>query len=332
MAKKKLPSKVHQKKLVKLFLSTALFSPMAFLLNAHEADTGKCITGLRESKNTFVFGTRKTQFAPIHHKKLRNRENSFYKSSYNFVKEFGNRYARMVFSKIPKNKRVTIAIMMGGAEHLGTLLEAYAHKHGITNVDFRYVQLNTKMMKTWTALNSSMTKSKVGFGKIPSGWRKNGGSEHNLDVISNYLIGQQGLFDNDHIMVVDTGFQGRTVEAFSAVTKAKGLSRHRVEGALLAKSFSVENSVPIYSLNKKDALDEKGASLSLSRWAAAIDHNNSKGAHAAWNPDAFQRSETFQSFQENNGQWHVSVKDELINPQKLENYHTTLLGIVDALE
>jgi len=271
---------------------------------------------------------------PENAKEIREQEDSFYRSARRFTKEFGKDFAKLVFGHISRDRRTTIAVMMGGAEHLGTLLEMYAHKYNLNHIDFYYLHLNTKMMQSWSALNEDWSQKRSGFGPIPDGWKANGPSEHNLEVLSNYLGQRPGLFSNPNLMVVDTGYQGTTVEALAATSRDQE-NGVNVEGTLLSKNQRAFNTVPVRSVDGEGRtlrMTFEKPILSPARWASAIDCNNCQGAQVVWDPDAFQRSELFTGFkQSDSGHWIVETTSELEDARKKANYESTLQGLWDGL-
>lgn len=149
---------------------------------------------------------------------------SFYHSAKEFSQEFGKPFAEMVLAQIPSGKRATVVIAMGGAEHLGSLLEAYIMKfRPNVQIDFRYVPAPTRFFM------------QGGPGTMSQG--EADGYFSNFD-----------LMKNDQVIVVDTGLRGTIVDLIAGRMRSLGYEG-AISGALLAKVNTAVNDVPVFALD-----------------------------------------------------------------------------------
>jgi hypothetical protein len=262
---------------------------------------------------------------------IRNEKSSHYTTAKTFAQHVGKSFAKLVFERIPKKGKTTIMIAMGGAEHLGTMLQIYnAQLRPPKDIEFKYVYLTSSMANTWYAyprVQGSGQKSRVGIGPIPDSHRKNSFNDPDPDVLARYLS-EFALFENDKLLVVDTGFQGSIPEAVGYVATEYFDYRGKVEGVMLTYANGMESVTPIQSLNSPGSpfLERETAF-----WSRCLDGNNSDGCDFANIKDAFPRSKQVRDIKFlANGNIRVSLSGRPTKAQ-IRDYQDTLLGLYDGL-
>jgi hypothetical protein len=239
-------------------------------------------------------------------------DDTHFSSARDFATRYGRAFAELVRSRIDPNSETTILIAMGGAEHLGTLLElAFRDLLPNAKVTFKYVNLSTKVVKPWVASrqdSNGQRINRVGIGEPPLGYEMRSPNESNPRELAR-ILNSEGVFDKPNLIVVDTGFQGSVVEAVGYIARRKSQPVH-VEGVLLKMNDRLESTVPTFALNKSPAYSASpDFQKDLLHWATAIDENNSDGSQVSKLNDAFQRSS--------------AVKDA----KTRSNYLSTLAGL-----
>lgn len=276
-----------------------------------------------EAKPATALGPKKISVTATEAAEIRQAGGSFYTSAREFADQYGKPFLDLVGERVPKSGDVTIAIAMGGAEHLGTLLETSLPKlHPRVHFKFRYVDLSTKRTQFWVALRNPIpgrktgeagTLRRSGIGPVPAGYTLNGGNDSDAADLAKHLSSSDVL-SSPTVLVIDTGFNGSTVEVVAHVARNEDFPV-RVEGVLLQKSTSSENTAPVFSLNhfiRPRSGDPAGVFAKL---AVSLDHNNVGGSEIPLTLDAFQRSSAISPDR----------------PEALLNYKATLQGIEDGL-
>src|SRR6185369_5436253 len=108
------------------------------------------------------------------------------------------------YSQVDPNKETTIAIMMGGAEHLGTLLRAEAVRRGLTRVRFVELFLTWNTVRPWIAETDDGRLHSHGIYDLPPGikmifteekWRWEHRQEDNARLEA--YVNASGVFKGD---------------------------------------------------------------------------------------------------------------------------------------
>jgi hypothetical protein len=263
--------------------------------------------------------------------RIRQERSSFYSYAKDFAANYGLKVVRLLESRLEPGKKNTIVVAMGGAEHLGTLVQIYfAHFSPRPDVEIQYVPLPSGVFKTWQALKvdekgqiqndeQGRWTVRVGIGDVPTGYKVQGSNESDINSATAYVTGQNVLHGGK-IIVLDTGFAGSIPEIIHQVARNIGY-RDPVEGVLLAKN-KTEVAVPLSAVSHDD---EEGA-----LWAKRLDGNNSQGALYAHYFDVFQRSQTMSISKGGSGAPQVVITP-ITDPKELWAYKATLQGLQDGL-
>lgn len=313
-----------------IVLNLIFLNPILSYADKSDKD-GSCKIFFLSSNGQNIFvGPYRTHLDSNIKNKFNEKQKSFYNISQEFVQIIGIQYLKLVFSRLSPEGKTTIVIAMGGAEHLGTLIEIFLSRRPDLKkrVDIKYVPLQTDIIRPWYAINTQNSNhwmNRSGIGPLPKGFSFNGGRRADPSSFIEY-IERQRLLKHNKILVLDTGFKGTTVEAVAYSVRSLGY-KGNVEGVLVSHNKShTENSVPIFALNSTYGIDRKIAT----HWAVVLDHNNTDGVQDPSNLDAFQRSYYTQIF----------FREETLRVRKISlssreeslNYHATLFGLYDALE
>lgn len=261
---------------------------------------------------------------------------SYYHSAFEFSKIWGPKLAELVLKHADGNKRVKVAIAMGGAEFLGHYLRAVAKRAGV-EIEFVELYLTTRMLRYWEAKEKNGSgRIRTGIGWVPRGFRRDGeirfGSNRKRHVL-NY-INQSGLFQgSDKVVVVDTGYNGTIPEVINYAAK-KSAYRGEVSAVMIYHNGPniVSNSLPIESLNKGVELhrDQRGPKFKrLDWWAEFIDEG--LGFDGNVNMRGFQRSRPSPTKLVQNGERWAPNTGRYRDEESLYQFQQMLLGIEDAL-
>ncbi len=296
---------------------------------ASRAAQPPCMDGFALIGNQFELspapplGPKKIGVSAAEAEQIRKAADSFYTSARNFVHSYGNPFVDLVSERIPESGNVTIVIAMGGAEHLGTLLERALPKlHPGVHLKFRYVDLSTKRLQFWEARRNPNPGGSTfgpgsirlsGLGPVPAGYEINGGNSSDAFAIAKHLA-EHEVLSSPTVLVIDTGFNGSTVEAVAHVSRNEVFPSH-VEGVLVQKSEASENTTPIFGLNNFMQPRPGDLEGTFAKLAVSLDHNNLEGVQLPHTLNAFQRSGSISASK----------------PEELANYKATLQGIEDGL-
>lgn len=259
--------------------------------------------------------------------KFRKQNDSFYNHSLRFSSDVGRKFVDLVRSRLPKSGKVVILVAMGGAEHLGTLLEYSLALKTIEGVEIKvhYIDMNSEILNPWEGTRSNNAQGfmiiRKGIGMPPEGYRmlrsptdRGTFGRHFSPLAENLKI-----FDSDKVIVLDTGFRGTTVEAVNYISDSFDFDGP-VEGVLLSHARGTENSVPIFSVNQT----LKVADIITENWAFAIDENLTYGARPVlgeYRVRSFYRG----------GAVKVAKDNRALYAQRVERYQSTLAGLIDGL-
>ncbi len=254
---------------------------------------------------------------------IRRENKSFYSLANEFASDYGGKFVDLVLSRLSGKGKTTIVIAMGGAEHLGTLLEfAVADKRMSDRVDIQYIPLSTEIVRPYLAQNRGGDTMR-GIGPAPKGYRTYIDDGLNPQLVLNFLKSFR-VFENSKVLVLDTGFRGTIPGVINFAGSAQGYSG-LVEGVLVSGYPSKELKTSIFSLNQTLKLESKKTDL----WARRLDGNNEQGATIAWSFDAFQRSYRSMPIFDGDNIWVKNTNLE--SPEEVLNYSATLLGLQDGI-
>ncbi|HUP56082.1 MAG TPA: hypothetical protein VM598_01430 [Bdellovibrionota bacterium] len=216
--------------------------------------------------------------------------NTYYDQAKDFAQTVGFEYAQWLEARIPKEGKTTIAVVMGGGEHVGTLLREYLAMRGVKNVIIQEVWINRSIAGIWQYKRGRRTSPTdfelIGFHSgafdkpVPTTQSRayNSGND-GTSLLKVYgepaanspaqlldYTDQLGLWKSDNLLVVDTGFKGATADAL-ALLAAKAGFQGNIRGALY--SFNPE-------LNRGLSLPVEGFTTGMSNdarsvWAYALD-------------------------------------------------------------
>lgn len=255
--------------------------------------------------------------------RIRHAASTYYVSAKEFAANYGRSFAQLVVNRLHPELETTIVIAMGGAEHLGTLLEMYLKTlKSALKVKFAYVPLSRSVMKPWYASKEDGSGEELsGIGPIPSGYVADY-NQSEPDALLKH-VEPWDLFSSARLIVIDTGFRGTTVEAVAYLARMSSY-KGNVEGVLLSKSEKVVNTIPVasFSLPTLDTPQDRD----IVKWAARMDANNVQGVLSTQRPDAFKRS------RELLGRGDRVISKSIDDPQALQEYKETLLGLEDGLK
>jgi|GEM_PF-5807381 len=260
-------------------LSLSLWTSIAQSINCHRLFEDSPVSA--DSQSALVFkadGTSRPMQAVLSMKnkvaqlsesqlaEARLQASSFYLAARIFTSTWGKAYADLALEFATKNphKKVKVVVALGGAEHLGNLVEYAAHLRQIKNVEVIPVHLNSRIMSAWRGLKRIGDKEITTAGFFPPRDGTIQVTAPNKAMIessdrAHYLEDQQklvdylnerGCFSGDHVVVLDTGIMGTAVNVVAEIANAsKG--QPSVEGVYVFQvgSDHFHSPVPIRSLN-----------------------------------------------------------------------------------
>lgn len=255
---------------------------------------------------------------------FRSRKDLFYNTSKKFVETVGRPFVDLVRSRIPSKGRVDVIIAMGGAEHLGTLLEYSLVAQKVEGVDIRihYIEMNSQILNPWEASKDNKPDGKLiirkGVGPPPDGYRllSNPSDRGRFGRHFSPIFEKERIYDSDKIIVVDTGFRGTSAEAVAYITESFEFDGP-IEGVLLCHSKGTENTVPIFAVNRSLGFEDQ----ITESWAFSIDENVSYGDRLV---EGHNKIFTFYRSSKLNNAHHAYSERE-------QKYLSTLAGLIDGL-
>lgn len=235
---------------------------------------------------------------------------------YQIAEEFARTYAGPLNQTLSdlsmRDGKVNIVVAMGGAEHLGNLAQlVLSQRPDRHRFQLIFIDLSTQRLGFWTAVSEKTGKGLSGVGPLPPGFVHTKSQTSDLADLKQHLE-SFGVFDGDQVVVLDTGYRGSTTEVIAQFARMRPFPI-QVEGALVARSDSVENTVPIIQLPQNDELIDRRIP---DFWANALDCNNLDGCQQTlYGRDAFPRSST------------------MVNAVVSENssYKETVAGLADGI-
>lgn len=249
-------------------------------------------------------------------KKIRDFNNTYYEVAREFSEKFGDHFIDLVESRLSPDDYTNIVIAMGGAEHLGTLLELGLIKRGLRDrVNISYVDLSTEIVRPWRATRiGDPMRVRVGLGPIPYGWEQevavpSGSIEELADRLRDLDLPDRKL------LVIDTCCQGSIAESVAAVMRYwRPDSEPLIEGILLHhnRQFQYQHTIPFFNLSDESIGDKPDTW----RWSWMVDEGRIIQHAQHGRQPIFQRSDK------------IVAKPN----QALENYKATLLGLYDGLQ
>ncbi len=181
---------------------------------------------------------------------LVDRRSESYVLARDFTHKFGVRFARFVEDAVLEEGRTDIVIALGGAEHLGTLLEGYFARRPQLNVRLHFLYLTEKILGIHKVRGNSGERPtyRVELGR--NGWRRLAHAGPRPQDQARAYLEQHRVFDGDKLIVVDTGFLGSVPEAVGQIAQSAGY-RGEVEGVLLYQSTIplVSRTIPVFGFN-----------------------------------------------------------------------------------
>ncbi|MBL7554238.1 MAG: hypothetical protein JNM24_00335 [Bdellovibrionaceae bacterium] len=257
-----------------------------------------CVQFYSEKKTSF-YGRLKgawVQFASS--KEDIYRQSSYYNQAKNFTKSYGYDFVRFVENELPRKGRTVIAVIMGGSEHLGTILREYQRMGSLKNVDIKEVWLNRSIAGSWkierrTQVGSIQGEPRYLYGsvfpiyteipiykyeyligaldlpmpKITNADRviEKNQSKNTIEQLVNYSQSIQ-LWNYDNILVVDTGFHGAMPNVVAQLAEKVGFQGF-LKGVMytFAQDAVLNLKLPVVGYAQGNERTEK------SLWAYSID-------------------------------------------------------------
>lgn len=271
-------------------------------------------------------GPKSVALTPKDIQRIRSWSEPYYDMAKLFSERYGSEFLNIVESRLDPNGTTNIIVAMGGAEHLGVLIEMGLRQRGLLDrVKMNYVDLSRDTIRTWRAVRTGdPMRVRVGLGPLPKGWELEVQAPHGTVEELAEKMHDLDLPDRRAI-VLDTCCEGSAIEAVAAVMRywrpapAPGVSdlsyrEPEVEGVMIHhnQTYRYQHTVPMHALSDKSV----GEKPDTWRWAWMIDGGRVMDQVKYANERIFQRSDELRA-----------------KPNKaLENYKATILGLHDGLE
>lgn len=225
-------------------------------------------------------------------------ESSYYRQAKRFAESHGFEFARFVENQVPSTGKTVITIIMGGSEHLGTLLREYKKLGYLKNVDIKEVWLNRSITGAWkverkTQIGSRQGESRKIYGSIfreytqipiykyeylvgaldlaiPKLQSKDyviekNQSKNTVEELIDYTQ-STGIWNYENVLIIDTGFLGAMPNVVAQLAEKVGF-KGLLKGVMY--TFNQENVInlklPVVGYANGNERSEK------SLWAYSLD-------------------------------------------------------------
>lgn len=218
------------------------FSISAILLHLTVYALVICVTGFAQ---TIYADTCSQLFRPL---ESSAKIEDYYQDAYEFGITHGKAFSEFVLSHRSKTGKTVIAVIMGGAEHLGTTLRAYLEINKIKNVEIVEVWLNRSITGYWVMRykysNYYDTHESFYIGSLGKPFPRNSYGNYNYSIREEHeqqnsipelieYTSNLGIWNADKVLVLDTGFKGGMADAMHQLSQKVSYSGE-IEGLLFA--------------------------------------------------------------------------------------------------
>jgi hypothetical protein len=275
--------------------------------------------------------------------RLRATHPTFHESARLFAAELGDQFMQLLRSRVRPGKTAHVVVAMGGAEHLGNLIELALGPDEQDRIALHFVYLSQTITDPWRVVVENTINGNVyqdGIGPKPAEYlfdaRSQRGAGNTQDELMDYLD-SQGIWNRDSVLVVDTGTLGSAVEVVANLGRAAGFPG-AIEGVLLQHvGKRVKHTTPVFGLNEYLSYDA-GKTVNLDSWANLLDLGVSRDEEVVGEKEtnpavhAFRKSRVSPSHLVSTVTGWVPDTPLHDEPELVEQYAATILGLLDGLK